>query len=190
MFTKTKQILLKRSISARRRVLQSSNKQIHSFDTAQTVGILFLLKQGSLPAEVRNFMQYLKQNKLSHFALGYYDKDRNPDNFIAPTNVAVFNSSDKNWYNKPTSNSVEEFLHKKYDIVIDLCRDDDVTPLQYVAACVNAATLIGGHNYDDCPYDLIIDAQKTCNTTDYIEQVKHYLKIITPPPKKITNVQK
>jgi hypothetical protein len=179
MFTKIKSIILQRSIRARKRS-SVVKKQFHSFDTARTVGVLFLFEKTNVPKEVQNFLTFLKHNQQLYFALGYYDHRENPINFMATNRVAVFNKSCLNWYNRPMADSVEAFLHQSYDIVIDLCRDN-VASLQYVAQCANAATLIGGHFYEGCPYDLIVDAQKTCDLPGYIEQVKHYLAIITQP---------
>jgi hypothetical protein len=179
MFTRLKNMLLQRSIRLQNRH-SVANKQFHSFDTARKVGILFLMEKNAIPREVQQLLDYLKSNRQFYFALGYYDQRENPSNFIATSRVAIFNKTNMNWYKRPHADCVDAFLHQNYDIVIDLCRVL-IAPLEYVAKCANASTLIGGHFYEGCPYDLIVDAQKTCSLEGYIEQVKHYLTIITQP---------
>jgi hypothetical protein len=179
MFAKLKNILLTKSIRAQKRYA-AGGKQFYSFDTARKVGVLFLMEQSALPKDVHNFLEYLKRKRLPYFALGYYDQKENPNNFISTNRMSVFNKSNMNWFGKPICDSVESFLQQNYDIVIDLCRKK-VLPLGYVAQCANVATLIGGHFYDGCPYDIIVDAQQTCDMAGYIEQVKYYLSIISHP---------
>jgi hypothetical protein len=177
MFARIKNYMLERNIRACRRY-SVVDKQFHSFATARTVGVLFKFEKNFVPKEVQELLSFLKRNRQFHYALGYHEGRENPDNFLSTNRVAVFNKSCMNWYNRPTADSVEAFLHQNYDIVIDLCREN-VAPLQYIAKCASAATLIGGHYYDGCPYDLIVDAQKTCDLSGYIEQVKYYLAIMT-----------
>lgn len=177
MFANLKNFLLRRSIRAHKGYA-AADKRFYSFDTARRVGVLFLMERSTLPKEVQGLLEDLKQKRLFYFALGYYDHSQSPDNFISTNRVAVFNRSDMNWYGKPIADSVESFVHQGFDIVIDLCRER-VPPLEYAAKCADAATLIGGHFYEGCPYDLIVDAQKTCDTAGYIEQVQRYLTIIT-----------
>ncbi|GHT15871.1 hypothetical protein AGMMS4956_16850 [Bacteroidia bacterium] len=182
MFESLKNILLKRSIRRRNRNLLR-NKKIQSFDTARSIGVLFYVEEGDIPQDVKNFLTFLRQKRILYFALGYYNNRDIPANLYVTNKVVVFDKTELNWYGKPESDRVEAFLAENYDIVIDLHRKSFVKSLHYAASCVNTSLLVGGHLYENCPYDLIIDAQQIANTTQYIEEVKRYLSMLSPDKK-------
>ncbi|MDR1227014.1 MAG: hypothetical protein LBK47_08990 [Prevotellaceae bacterium] len=139
------------------------------------------MEGNELPPELQATLKYLSQKRISYFVIGYYDQKEMPLHFVNTAHVSIFNKLDLNWYGKPRSVEVEAFLHQGYDIVIDFCREEDIYPVQYVVSTVQSSMIIGGVYYPHCPYDLIIDAQKVCNTSGYVEQIKHYLSIINNP---------
>ncbi len=157
------------------------NKRFHSFDTAKTVGLVFKLDKDVIPPVVLSTMKYLMGKGIKCFAIGYYDVKILPENIINTSTISVFCKKDLNWYDRPIVDDVDRFLQQGYDIVIDLCREAEVFPLQYIVSSVQASMVIGGVQYARCPYDLIIDAQKVCTLDGYVEQIKHYLSIINNP---------
>jgi len=104
-----------------------------------------------------------------------------PANIINTSMVSVFTKKELNWYGRPVTEDVNQFLHRGYDIVIDFCRQPGVYPIQYIVSTVHASMIIGGVLYAHCPYDLIIDAQQVCTPEQYVEQIKHYLSTINNP---------
>jgi hypothetical protein len=172
---------LRRRAIRRRQKSIIRNKRFHSFDTAKSIGIVFKMEGNELPAELQATMKFLSKKRINFFAIGYYDHKEMHHSFINTAHVSVFSKMDLNWYGKPRAVEVETFLHQGYDIVIDFCREDNVYPIQYITSAVQASMVIGGVYYPRCPYDLIIDAQKVCNTAGYVEQIKHYLSIINNP---------
>ncbi|MDR2937649.1 MAG: hypothetical protein LBU92_01755 [Prevotellaceae bacterium] len=165
--------------SKQRRLVR--NKRFHSFDTAKTVGLVFKMEKNVVPPEVLSTVKFLKEKGITCFSIGYYDEKELPEGFLGTASVSVFCKKDLSWYGRPASDDVNRFLQQDYDIVIDLCREADVFPVQYVVSATHASMTIGGVQYARCPYDLIIDAQKSCSLDGYVEQIKHYLSIINNP---------
>ena len=157
------------------------NKRIHSFDTAKTVGLVFKMDKDTLPPEVLSTMRFLIGKGITCSSIGYYSGNVLPDSVIATSSISLFTKAELSWYGRPISDDVDRFLQQHYDIVIDFCREAEVYPVQYIVSSVQAAMVIGGVQYRDCPYDLIIDAQKVGTLEDYVEQIKHYLSVFNNP---------
>lgn len=158
-------------------------KRFHSFDTAKTVGIAFKVEQGVVPPEVFSMQSFLRKKNVRCSAIGYCDSKTLPDELKNISSVEVFTRQDLNWYGRPVAENVNKFLQETYDIVVDLCRDTEgyPYPLKYIVSTVQASMIIGGVLYPRCPYDLIVDAQQVCDTSGYVEQVRHYISIINNP---------
>ncbi|MDR0711970.1 MAG: hypothetical protein LBF67_06470 [Prevotellaceae bacterium] len=159
------------------------NKRFHTFDTAKTVGIVFKVEGCMIPPEVFAMQKFLLNKTIQCAAIGYSDSKTLPYELSHTYSLDLFTKQDVNWYGRPIAENVNKFLQSSYDIVIDLCRDEEryPYPLKYIVSTVQASLIIGGVLYPRCPYDLVVDAQQVCDTSGYIEQVKHYVSIINNP---------
>lgn len=168
-------------VSRKKRLVR--NKRFHSFDTAKTVGIVFKVDEGMVPPEVFSTQKFLLRKSIQCSAIGYCDSKTLPEELSRQKHIELFTKQDLNWYGRPIAENVNKFLQRSYDIVIDLCRDEEKYPypLKYIVSTVQASMLIGGVLYPRCPYDLVVDAQQVCDTGGYMEQVKHYISIINHP---------
>jgi hypothetical protein len=168
-------------VSRKKRLIR--NKRFHSFDTAKIVGIVFKVEDGMVPPEVFAIRNFLLNKKIQCFTIGYCDSKTLPEELSRMYSLNLFTKQDVNWYGRPIAENVNNFLQGSYDIVIDLCRDEEryPYPLKYIVSTVQASLIIGGVLYPRCPYDLVVDAQQVCDTGGYIEQVKHYISIINNP---------
>ncbi|MDR3366596.1 MAG: hypothetical protein LBO71_06485 [Prevotellaceae bacterium] len=158
-------------------------KRFHSFDTAKTVGIVFKVEDGMVPPEVFAMRSFLLKKKVKCAAIGYCDSKTLPEELAHVASLDLFTKQELNWYGRPVAENVNKFLQGSYDIVIDFCRDGEryPYPLKYIVSTVQASMIIGGVLYPRCPYDLVVDAQQVCDTSGYVEQVKHYISIINNP---------
>jgi hypothetical protein len=168
-------------VSRKKRLVR--NKQFYSFDTAKTVGVAFKVEEGVVPPEVFSIRNFLLKRKIRCSTIGYCDSKTLPDELKNISSIELFTRTDLNWYGRPVAENVNKFLQGSYDIVIDFCREAEKYPypLKYIVSTVQASMIIGGVLYPRCPYDLIVDAQQVCDTSGYIEQVRHYISIINRP---------
>ncbi|MDR1415907.1 MAG: hypothetical protein LBJ57_00645 [Prevotellaceae bacterium] len=169
-------------VSRKKRLVRS--KRFHSFDTAKTVGIVFKVEEGVVPPEVFLMRKFLLNKKVKCTAIGYCDSKALPEELAkSKSSLELFTRQDLNWYGRPVAENVNRFLQGTYDIIIDFCREAEgyPYPLKYIVSTVQASMIIGGVLYPRCPYDLIVDAQQVCDTSGYVEQVRHYISIINNP---------
>jgi hypothetical protein len=168
-------------VSRKKRLVR--NKRFHSFDTAKVVGLVFRVEEGMVPPEVFSTRKFLLKKNIQCLAIGYCDSKTLPEELSHMPSLELFTRQELNWYGRPIAENVNRFLQGSYDIVIDLCRDEEryPYPLKYIVSTVQASMIIGGVLYPRCPYDLVIDAQQVCDTSGYVEQLKHYISIINNP---------
>jgi hypothetical protein len=168
-------------VSRKKRLVR--DKRFHSFDTAKTVGIVFKVEEGMIPPEVFSVRKFLLKKNIQCSVVGYCDSKALPEELSHITSLDLFTKQELNWYGRPIAENVNKFLQNSYDIVIDLCRDEEryPYPLKYIVSTVQASMIIGGVLYPRCPYDLVVDAQQVCDTSGYVAQVKHYISIINNP---------
>lgn len=168
-------------VSRKKRLVR--NKRFHSFDTAKIVGLVFKVEEGMVPPEVLSTRKFLLKRNIQCLTIGYCDSKTLPEELSHMPSLELFTRQELNWYGRPVAENVNRFLQGAYDIVIDLCRDEEryPYPLKYIVSTVQASMIIGGVLYPRCPYDLVVDAQQVCDTSGYLEQVKHYISIINNP---------
>jgi hypothetical protein len=82
-----------------------------------------------------------------------------------------------NWYGRPLSNEVFEFIKKPFDILIDFTLND-VVVLHYIAALSVAKMKIGRRLYPDNPYDFVLSTGTQVDHHLFVEQLKHYMVTI------------
>jgi hypothetical protein len=149
---------------------------------ARSVGIIYNATSEEDFNLVKDFLHKLKKTIPEVFALGYVDK-KELDNFhIQPLDFGFFCHKDLNWYHKPNEASVEEFVKKEYDILIDL-NPTEILGVRFVLAESKALFKTGRYceiepNY----YDLMIQniSEDENQLLHLIEQTEFYLKMIKP----------
>jgi hypothetical protein len=152
-------------------------RHFYNFDTAKSVGVVFVLDGDKLKPDVVQLIDYLKQRKISYSVLGYWDNMEEPSGFTVGENISVMTKKDLNWYGKPRGEVVDNFLKQKYDMIIDFSKEE-VYPIQYIISAAKVSTAVGGVYYENCPYNVIIDVKEG---NDYLDQIRHYLSNINKP---------
>ena len=89
-----------------------------------------------------------------------------------------FNKKNLNWRLAPVGHTVESFIQRKFDILINLSVKE-ILPLEYISALSQANFRVGPYekNKTYC-YDLMIDTGEEKDLKNLIEQVKHYLHLM------------
>jgi hypothetical protein len=96
-----------------------------------------------------------------------------PSDFLVTLNKFIFCKRDLNWYYKPKSKEIQQFIETPFDILIDFTRHK-LFPIHYLMSLSQASMKVGRNNYADNPYDLVIAISEDKEDTFYFEQLKHY----------------
>ncbi|KPK86586.1 MAG: hypothetical protein AMS27_04655 [Bacteroides sp. SM23_62_1] len=151
-------------------------RKIHNFDTAKKAGLIFTCNSEEDFDAVKNFKKYLEERKIKTFALGYINNKTIPDHFLLRTGFNFFSLKNLDWYFRPKSQFIKDFITEKFDILFDLCTDD-YFPVHYIISLSPAEYKIGRFNNDE-NYDLMIETGKNKQISYLVDQIKHYLNMI------------
>jgi len=155
------------------------NKQAFSFDKARTAGILLNAKDVKTFELTQTFIKFIRSKDIETLSFGYVDDEKVISAYDYQIGMDHFTKKQLNWYNKPIGLSIEQFISKEFDILIDLTLDE-FFPVQYIVGISRAKFKVGRFISDNSYYDMMIDIEKK-NTLEYlIEQITHYLLLINP----------
>ncbi len=144
-----------------------------NINNANDIAIIFDASDVEKTAIINQFADSLRAMKKKIHLFGYYNIPKPAINF----NFPYFNKKNLNWYLEPNGVLVDEFIDRKFDILINACIDE-ILPLEYIAALSQASYRVGLYNPSKlfC-YDMMID-MKEKNLKKLVDQVKHYLGVI------------
>ena len=152
-------------------------KMVYNLDSARNVGLLFIANSEVEFQSCLNFYSFLKDKGLAVKVIAYYPGKEFPQNFLLRKNIDVFTKKDLNWFYKPLSTFVDNFIDQEFDILIDLSMLENF-PLKWIATLSKAKFKVGNLSYYDNPNDLIINVRPEEKLDYLISQIKHYLHLI------------
>ena len=148
------QKVLERKLKDRIRTINVCN-----INDAKKIGIIFNATHLISFEIIRNFVKELSQKKISVTALGYVNSKRLIDHYLYRKGFSFFTKSNLNWFDKPVTDTVEEFINIPFDILINLSLEE-YYPIRYVVA-LSISTFKVGKYFDEPNYmDLMIDIEK------------------------------
>jgi hypothetical protein len=149
-------------------------RSIVNFADAREVGILLDATDPTITKIVNQFADSIRTPYRKVTLLGFYDYPKPAINL----NFPHFYRKQLNFYLEPQGYIVEEFIDKRYDVMINAFLHDS-PPLEYIAALSQARYRIGPYTPDKmyCS-DVMIDVKGLNDLNYYLEQVKHYLYMI------------
>ena len=146
--------IIERKLRDRLRTISVCN-----INDAKKIGIIFNATHLISFEIIRNFVKELSQKKISVNALGYVNSKKLIDHYLYRKGFNFFSRSNLNWFDKPVTDTVEEFINIPFDILINLCLEE-YYPIQYVVA-LSVSTFKVGKYFDEPNYlDLMIDIEK------------------------------
>jgi hypothetical protein len=168
---------IKRSIG--RRALKKQCKQqqckrkFHNFNTAKSVGILYLYSTAT-DNDIHLLTKFLTERNIKVQALAYSPESTPPPSFVTTINKRLFCKEQLNWFGKPSSGEVDNFIRSEFDILIDFS-DAPCYPVQYITTLSRAQMRVGKAAYPGNPYEFILSIPEQGDNRFFIEQLKHYL---------------
>ncbi|HEX2395923.1 MAG TPA: hypothetical protein VHI78_11300 [Bacteroidales bacterium] len=138
---------------------QSRLPSFHTLNEASNIGIIYNATEYISFEIIKNLVKDLSRDSKKITVLGYVDSKNLIDNYLYRKGFDFFSRNDLNWYFKPVSGVVEEFIKEPFDLLINLSLDDHF-PIRYITS-VSSATFKAGRfsPHDNC-LDLMIDIEK------------------------------
>lgn len=148
-----------------------------SWQDVKHLGILYHCQSEKDFKQIKAFVESLPE-KMHVSTLGYTDNKEPEDYQIQPEPYHFFCRADLNWYEKPASDTVANFIQTPFDLLINLS-PESVLPLDF-ALTMSHARLIAGQRTEGQQHDIMIDADPAAPKTFILEQIVRYMKMIKP----------
>jgi hypothetical protein len=149
-------------------------------DAARSIGVIFNAKDESSFKLIRELTDHLRGGGLRQVkALGFVPKAEVSSFLQSSQDFDFFSKQDFNWFFKPQGRKVAGFISEPFDILIDLRLNKSI-PLLFIVGLSRAQFKVGryGNNFKEY-YDLMIDVEGEPELSYFIEQIKHYLTMLS-----------
>ena len=156
----------------------SRTRKLTNLREAKKIGILYNLDDVPDYEIISEFVTQLQHDRKEVKALGYVKNKVLVSRFLPKLSYDFFSSKDMNWFYRPVNEKLKDFIHKDFDLLIDLDTRDTL-PLKYISGLSRSLCRIGRYSvaHASC-FDLMIDVNPTTPVTEFINQITHYLTII------------
>ena len=136
---------------------------ICTIEEAKRIGIIYNATEYVSFEIIRNLVKDLSHESKKVTVLGYVDSKKLIDNYLYRKGFDFFSKNELNWYYRPSSPVVDDFIKEPFDILINLSLED-YFPIRYITALSPATFKTGKYNPDDITLDLMIDIEKEKQT--------------------------
>ena len=146
------EFVLKRNLKHLKRNVKSCN-----IDDAKSIGILFNATNSASFETVKNLVKELSGKRRKIMVLGFIEGKHLIDHYLYRKGFEFFTRSHLNWYEKPKSEAVSEFIKEEFDILINLNLEESY-PINYILSLSKASFKVGrltqNHQYLDFMIDI------------------------------------
>ncbi|MDR0296227.1 MAG: hypothetical protein LBH91_08680 [Prevotellaceae bacterium] len=151
------------------------NKGFFNFNTAKTVGIIFVYDHLVFQA-VEELKTFLSAKNIQCKALACYLDKEIPSKLVGNPYIRYFNKHEVNWYCKCLSAEANVFINQNFDILIDFSITN-IPIMRYLPLLSLAKMKVGRYSYPGHPYDFIL-SNGSAKPDLFVEELKHYLLTI------------
>jgi hypothetical protein len=154
------------------------DREAVGFDQARKIGILYDATDMKDFEVIKQYVKEVRAQQKEVTALGFVDRKELSQNQFSQLGIDFFSKKNLNWKMIPSHRAVTNFINEKFDIVINLAKND-IFPLRYIAALSKARFRVGRFDkqFTFC-YDLMIDTESGADIKQFIEQAENYLRQI------------
>jgi len=152
-------------------------RAICNLDMAKTVGIIFNATNQQSYDRASKFAHFLMTKDIHVLAIGYVENKEMLKFYSEKHGFKFFSRKNINWWGKPKNPSIDYFIEREFDILIDLSLDS-FFPIDYIVALSVGKLKVG--RYIDGPnhFDFMLDISKKKTLDNLINQVELYLSIL------------
>lgn len=181
LFKKIKQFFANNTIKDQLSEKRSIGLNRFSFVGVRTVGILFDASNPEDYELVKRYVVYLREHAKKVKVLGYFSSKEIPAFTYSKLEYDFFSAKETNWFGKPTTHIIDNFIEENYDLLIDLNIHDHFS-LKYITALSKAKFKVGKYKEEDENiYDMMIDADNTQTLKYFLRQVDTYISMMNKP---------
>ncbi len=136
---------------------------------AESIGIIYNATEYVSFEIIRNLVKDLTHESKKVTVLGYVDSKNLIDNYLYRKGFDFFSKNELNWYYKPVSPLVDQFISEPFDLLINLSLDDHY-PIRYITSLSAARFKTGRYTTDDMCLDLMIDIEREKQTMQMLHR--------------------
>jgi len=152
-------------------------REICNLDLAKSVGIIFNATNQKSYERASRFANFLMTKDIHILALGYVENKEMLKFYADKRGFKFFSRKNINWWGKPKNPSIDYFIEREFDILIDLSLES-FFPIEYIVALSLAKLKVGRHLTEPNYFDIMIDISKERTLDNLINQVELYLSIM------------
>jgi hypothetical protein len=155
-------------------------RQAHNMNTAKSIGFVYVYKNEEEFRAVENLVSDLKKELKNVKALVYLPYAKLLEYIPQKISIDYISPADLNWIYHPGKKYANDFIHTKFDILIDL-NLSDFFPLEYVMTVTNASFKVGLFDKKKQNiYDMMLKIPKEEKIEVVIKELMNYLKMLNP----------
>lgn len=179
VFKNIKQFIANRALKQELQGVKKERKPYKfNFDNVKTVGILFDATNTEDYEIVKRYVVYLREHRKKVKAFGYFSTKEIPALTYSKLEYDFFSVKELNWFGKPSSVIIKNFIDEEYDLLIDLNVHDHFA-LKYISALSKALFKVGKYDEKDTEiFDMMIDADNTKTVKYFLRQVDTYITML------------
>jgi hypothetical protein len=150
--------ILNRKIKNNKRIVKACNLR-----ECKSIGLLFNATQILNFEIVKDLVKELSTPSNKIKVLGYVEGKDMIDHYLYRKGFEFFTRQQLNWFQKPISESVDDFVKQPFDVLINLSLDKTY-PIQYIVALSKARFKAGMFTEESKLLDFMIDIKKEKET--------------------------
>jgi hypothetical protein len=160
--------------------IKDQNRKVSSCNLreAKSIGVLFDATHPFSFEIVKDLVKDLSATAKEVTVLGYVDSKQMIDHYLYRKGFEFFTHTHLNWYYKPQSEAVNEFIKKEFDILLNLSLEQNY-PITYILALSKAKLKAGRYfeNNEHLDFMINIEKEKTAMLELHAELVKDQQKL-------------
>lgn len=169
---------LKQEMAMNKRELKPNK---FNFNQTRTVGILFDASDPEDFELVKRYVVYMREHNKKVKVLGFFSVKNIPALTYSKLEYDFFSLKELNWYGKPNTHIIDNFINEDFDLLIDLNIHDHFA-LKYISALSKAKFKVGKYKESDEEiYDMMIDSDNTQKLKYFLRQVDTYITMLNKP---------
>ena len=131
-----------KTILRRRHKKNLRNRFTHNLNSANKVGIVCIPANKEELNIIKGFLEFLSKLEIKVFPLAYIEPKKNDIEVVLEKRFKFVDRKDFNWYYKPFTTLVKDFINEEFDILISLCMRN-VLPVNFVIGQSKAKLKVG-----------------------------------------------
>ncbi|MFC2090881.1 DUF6913 domain-containing protein [Bacteroidota bacterium] len=156
------------------------DKGVQNFDTANSAVIVFDTEIPDSCRKIKEFVKFLKSNDIKTGVIGLVAQKETPEDLLEWQNFKFLTKRDITFYGKPKKDVLENFFNLEPELLFVISFKHNIT-IEFLTQLSKAKFKVGCFKEEENDLDLMIKPlEPECKVGFFLDQVKHYVKILTP----------